>query len=76
MAKFFWLTSHNQGDVNSIEIDPSNRNAEEENLRKNALWFYDDEKEEAEQFLLEVKAIFTESLLLEVSSCRSRTLDG
>lgn len=56
MAKFYWLTSPYQGDVNNIEIDPSNRDAKEDKLREKALWFYDDEKEEAEQFLLEVKA--------------------
>ncbi len=41
MAKFYWLTASYQGHVNNIKINPSNQEAKGDDLRENALWFYD-----------------------------------
>lgn len=54
MEEFYWLTVPNSSDISNIEIEPSNRKSERVNL-KDCIWFEDSEREEATQFLKELR---------------------
>ena len=55
MSKYYWLTTPHSGDYEGLKINPSNRYAKEEDLRKNGIWFKDNERDQAAQFLNEVR---------------------
>lgn len=51
---YYWLTTSNQSDFQSLKVDSVNRTSLEKHLN-DCLWFEDNEKEIAKAFLRDVK---------------------
>lgn len=52
---FYWLTTPYQSHIREIKLSPKNRTSDIEKLKENCIWFNDNEKAAAEEFITNLK---------------------